>query len=53
MDRCEACLKSQIPLNDTSELTKQKETHRLMVASGKGKLGSLGLSRTHCYILNG
>ena len=26
MDRCEACLKSQIPLNDTSELTKEKET---------------------------
>ena len=45
--------KVKFPLNDTSELTKQKETHRLMVASGKGELGSLGLSRTHCYILNG
>ena len=38
MDRCEACLKSQIPLNDTSELTKEKETDlqkELMVAGGQ------------------
>ena len=45
-------------------LTKQKETHRLREQTygcrqqggkngGKGQLGSLGLTCTHCYILTG
>ena len=40
--------------NDTSELIKQKEAHRLRrqttVARGKGELGNLGRSCTQCYI---
>jgi hypothetical protein len=40
--------------NNTSELIKQKETHRLRKRTHgcqrKGQLGSLGRSGTHCYI---
>ena len=40
--------------NDTNELIKQKEAHRLRrqttVARGKGELGNLGRSCTQCYI---
>ena len=39
--------------NDTSELTKQKEIHRLRklrVTRGKGETESLGKSCTHCCI---
>ena len=47
--------------NDTNELTKQKETHRLreqiyghwVEGGGKGWLGIWGWTYTHCYILNG
>ena len=43
--------------NDTNELTKQKETHRLRKQTygcwGKGQLGSSGRSCTHGYIQNG
>ena len=43
--------------NDTNELTKQKETHRLRKQTygcwGKGYLGSSGRSCTHSYIQNG
>ena len=39
--------------NDTSELTKQKETQslrKLRVTRGKGETESLGKSCTHCCI---
>ena len=46
--------------NDTNELTKQKDTHRLrelnLLLPGEGwgkKTGCLGWTCRHCYILNG
>ena len=43
--------------NDTNELRKRNRLtdleNELMVARGKGQLGSLGRTCTHCYISNG
>ena len=53
-----SCYMWQVKRNDTNELIYETDTdsnlkNKFMVTRGNGLLRSVGLTGTHCYILNG